>query len=141
MVFFLKAGQDDQGSQDDNGNQNGQGNGGNLYHQNGADNDGKDMPDIKSNRKKVVCRTETCESITTTVPIEVYTHADIGNIDLKCKQKHIKEAGTQKEAQGQKHIHKFEIVQEIFARIPIDFITEVATKEEKVDFVVHGCKK
>jgi len=141
MIFFLQGNQDNQGKQGDSDNQNGQGNGSNQNGQGNNDNEDQDKPNTENNRRKVVCRTETCESIMATVPIEVRAHTDIGNITLKCKRKHIKETGRQKGAEETKHIHKFEIVQEVFARIPIDFITEVAVKEEKVDFDVHECKK
>jgi len=157
MVFFRQnnqGNQDDQGNQgQDNGSQGGNGNNnsqnghdnGNEENNNNGSNNGNDNEDNDqndhdhnnslNNHKKVVCRTEICENITTVVPIDVYTHADIGNITLKCKRNHIKET------ERLKHTHKFEVVQEVFAHIPIDFVAEVTVKDEKTGFDVHECKK
>ena len=153
MVFLWQNNQDDQddqgngdqGCNGDQGNQNDHSNGNCEDNDNGdnngndnegdEDNDNEGNNDNLNNRKKVVCHTGICENIKTAVPIEVRTHTDIGNITLRCNGTHIKEI------KKLKHTYKFEVVQEVFARIPIDFITEVIIKDEKVDFDVHECKK
>jgi len=87
------------------------------------------------NKKLIVCPTKTCEDIKISVPVEVRTNTEIGNITLKCGGHHI----IKKQDKPQS-VSKFEIVQEISAEIPINFITEVEVKDEHVDFDVHDCK-
>ena len=87
-----------------------------------------------NHKKVIVCPTKTCEDITVSVPVEVKAHAAIGDIVLKCK-------GTRINGHYEpKNISKFEIVQEISAQIPIDFVTEVNVNDEHVVFDVHDCK-
>ena len=83
--------------------------------------------------EKVICHTETCENITIAVPVEVSAHADIGNIVLKCMGSRIIERDKPKK------VMKFEIVQDIFAKIPIEFIAEVKLDDECVDFELCAC--
>ncbi|MCL2225636.1 MAG: hypothetical protein FWB96_11780 [Defluviitaleaceae bacterium] len=82
--------------------------------------------------KKIVCHTETCEKITIAVPAEVSAHADIKAISLECEDKRVIK-------ERKRNSMKFEIVQEIFAKIPIDFVAEVEVKNETVDFDTHEC--
>jgi len=86
-------------------------------------------------KKFVVCPTKTCEDIVVAVPVEVRAHADVGNIVLKCKGNRIA-----KETEKPKNVSKFEIIQEISAQIPIEFVAEVEVKDERVNFDVHECK-
>lgn len=86
-------------------------------------------------KKSVACSTKTCEDITMAVPVEVRAHADVGNIVLKCKGNRIA-----KETEKPKNVSKFEIIQEISAQIPIEFVAEVEVKDERVNFDVHECK-
>jgi len=90
--------------------------------------------DNHGNHKKIKCQTETCEKVTLTVPVEISAHADVKNVSLKFGDKRII-----KEYDKPKKTLKLEVVQEIFAKIPIDFIAEVEIKDEKVDFDTHNC--
>jgi len=137
--------QDNQGEQDkpnDQGNQDNQGEQNKPDDQGNQDNqDEQNKPDDQENQDKhdkpdkIVCPAKVCEDITVTVPVEVRAHADIGNIVLKCM-------GTQivKEHEKPKNINKFKIVQKMFTQMPVDFITEVEVKDERVDFDLHVCK-
>ncbi|MCL2376230.1 MAG: hypothetical protein FWC76_02425 [Defluviitaleaceae bacterium] len=116
---------DDQGNQNNQGNQNDQGNQGN---QNDQGNQG-------NHERIVVCTTNTCQDIALAVPIEIRAHAYIGNILLKCKGHRIV-----KEADKPQGVARFEIVQDIFAQIPIDFVAEIEAKDQRVYFDVHECK-
>jgi len=93
-----------------------------------------DHHDNRGKHKKVMCHTETCEKITTTVPVKVKAHAHIGDVVLKCMEKRVV-----KEHDKPKNVVKIEIMQEIFAKIPIDFIAEVEVEDENVDFDAHEC--
>ncbi|MCL2202495.1 MAG: hypothetical protein FWB88_00950 [Defluviitaleaceae bacterium] len=85
-------------------------------------------------KKSIVCKTKTCENISFTVPVEVRAHADVRDIDLKCKGFYvIKDEGKHSK------VSKFEIVQEVSAQIPIDFVTEVEVRDEFVDFDPREC--
>jgi len=107
--------QNNQGDQD-NGNQGGH--------------DNHDKP-----KKIIVCSTKTGEDITMTVPVEVRAHVDIGNIVLKCMDKHIV-----KKPDKLPCISKFEIVQEMHVELPIDYIAEIEIMDEHVDFDVYEYK-
>jgi len=91
--------------------------------------------DKDKNKKLIVCPTKTCEDIKVSVPVEVRTNTQIGDIILKCNGSHIL-----KKQDKLPSVSKFEIVQEISAEIPINFITEVEVKDEHVDFDVHACE-
>jgi hypothetical protein len=84
-------------------------------------------------RKKTTCHTETCEKIAVKVPVEISAHANIRDITLNCADKHVVR-------EHERNSVKLEIVQEMFAKIPIDFIAEVEVKNEEVDFDTHACK-
>ena len=122
-----------QGDQGNHGNQNDQGQddqGGRDEHDNHDDQGGHDdqgKPDLQ-----VTCPVSIREDITITVPVEVHAHADVKNIKLECKGHHI-----DKESKVPKNVSKFEVVQEISAQIPIEFVTKVEVKEERVDFKLH----
>ena len=87
-------------------------------------------------RKTIVCPTKTCEDIEVSVPVEVHAHANVGEIELKCMGRHVVE-----ERKKPHDVLKFKIVQKTFAKIPIDFVTEVEVREEHVDFDMHKCMK
>ena len=126
--------QNDQGNQDNNnqgnGNQNDQGN----NYQNNQGNHGNNNEQDKL-IKHIVCPTQTCKDIALAVPVEVHAYADIGDITLKCKDR-----GIIRKPEKPKSISRFEITQEIFAYIPIDFIVEIEVKDERVDFDMYECK-
>jgi len=86
-------------------------------------------------KKIIACSTKTCEDITMAIPVEVLARADVGNIVLKCKENRIVKEGEKPE-----NVSKFEIIQEISAQIPIEFIAKVEVRDERVNFDVHGCK-
>ena len=86
-------------------------------------------------KKHIVCPTKTCEDIKIFVPVEVRAHANVGDIALKCKGHHIV-----KKQEKPQYVSKFEIVQDISAQIPVEFITEVEVKDERVDFDIKECK-
>jgi len=108
----------DQGNQDDQGNQNDRGN----------QND-HNKPD------GFVCATEICDDIKITVPVEVLTRTDVGRVELKCGEVHII-----RKNEKPPNVHKFEVIQKISAKIPINFITEVEVDIECVDFDASECK-
>jgi len=81
-----------------------------------------------------VCTTEICDDITITVPVEVLTRTDVGKIELKCGEVRII-----RESERPASVHRFEIVQEISAKIPIKFIAEVEVDVERVDFDASEC--
>jgi len=83
-------------------------------------------------RKKAKCSTETCEKISIAVPGEISAHANVKDAVLKCTDKRVVK-------EHKKNSMKFEIVQEMFAKIPIDFVAEVEVKDETVDFDTHEC--
>ena len=84
-------------------------------------------------KKQILCPTKTCEDITISVPVEVHARAQIGDIILKCKGQHINPHGKPQMTS------KFDIVHDISLGIPIDFITDVEVKNERVDFDLHKC--
>jgi len=86
-------------------------------------------------KKLVTCSTKTCEDITIAAPVEVHAHVNVGGIILKCKGNRIANEGDKP-----KNVSKFEIIQEIYAQIPIEFTAEVEVKEERVNFDVYECK-
>jgi len=91
--------------------------------------------DEHGEQKRIVCHAEACGNITMATPIEISAHANVGKIVLKCMNSHIAE-----NHERQKKVVKFEIVQEVFAKIPIDFIVEVELDDERVDFDLHECR-
>ena len=129
MLFYTKInpngldGKGNQGKQGDN--QNNQGNQDNHDNPNGCGH-GKS--------KRVVCPSKVCEDVKVTIPVEVRATVDVKNISLQCKGHHIKEYEGSKS-----RIHKFEIIQEVQAQIPIDVITEVEVEDERVDFHARKC--
>jgi len=96
----------------------------------------QDTSDKQGNQSKserqIVCPANVCEDITITVPVEVHAHADVKNIKLECKGHHIDKCHK-----TPKNVSKFEVVQEISAQIPIEFVARVEVKDERVDFRLH----
>jgi len=86
-------------------------------------------------KKAIKCSTKACDDIIFSVPVEIRTQTDIKEITLKCMGSHII-----KKHDNPGNINKFEIVQEVSAQIPIDFITEVEIKDDRVDFDVRVCQ-
>jgi len=82
-----------------------------------------------------VCAAEICDDITITVPVEVFTRTDVGKIELKCGEVRIV-----RESERPPNVHRFEVVQKISAKIPINFIAEVEVEVERVDFDASKCK-
>jgi len=95
------------------------------------------MDDKKTNHKKhLICPTQICQDIKIDLPVEVNASANVGHIQLNCKSRKIVE-----DSKTVKHVSKFDVVQEISARIPIEFVAEVEVKDERVDFgKPHECK-
>ena len=124
-MFFM---QDDLGSRDNHGEQGG----GQNSHSNNENQNGHN--DNHHNPKRLVCHSKTCEDVKVTVPVEVNATVDVKDIKLECKGHHINERDTQRTT-----THRFEIIQEIAAQIPIDVTTEIEIEEERVDFHAHKC--
>jgi len=112
----------EQGNQDEKGKQ---------YNPENEDNQGE----TTKPENVVVCPTKICEDITSVVPVEVHSYANIGNIVIKCMGSNVV-----KEKENSKNVSKFEVVQKVFTQIPIDFVTKVDVKNERVDFNVYECK-
>jgi hypothetical protein len=106
--------------------------GNNHGNQNNHEQNNSHNHDEKDKRKKTKCSTETCEKISIALPAEISAHADVKDIVLKCTDKRVVK-------EHKKNSMKLEIVQEMFAKIPIDFVAEVEVKDEKVDFDTHEC--
>ena len=85
-------------------------------------------------REHVECPSEVCSNINLAVPVEIRTHTDVGNIVLECRGYRI--VGDHSRP---RKVSRFEIIQEVFAKIPIEFITEVEVERERVDIDVHPC--
>jgi len=91
-------------------------------------------------KKVVTCPTLTCDDITLSVPVEVNARADVGTIVLKCNgSRIIVQDPKAKEPEKPKDKSRFEIVQDVHAKIPIHFVTEVIVKDERVDFDIRNC--
>jgi len=115
-----------------NGNQNEQGNESDQGGNNNQGNQGTPNHDIKD---KIVCHAEVYEDIAVKVPVEFSTSADVGNILFECGASHI-----ENEHKATKHTHKFEFVQKLSAKIPINVNAAVKVDGESVDFAVRKCE-
>ena len=92
------------------------------------------MEQENKRKKQIVCPANVCEDVTITLPIETNAHVDIGDIELKCKERLITK-------EHDKHKNKItaHVIQKVSLKIPIKFITEVDVRDEQVDFKVQEC--
>jgi len=81
------------------------------------------------NKKHLSCPTQIHQDITIDLPVEVSANANVGKIQLGCKSRKIVE-----NSKKVKHVSKFDVVQEISAKIPVEFVAEVEVKDERVEF-------
>ena len=89
-----------------------------------------------NHKKHIICPTQICQDIKIDLPVEVSANANVGDIQLHCKSRKIVE-----DSKTLKHVSKFNVLQEISAKIPVQFVTEVDVKDERVEFSKpHECK-
>jgi len=88
----------------------------------------------ENHHKTHMCPAEVCANATITAPFDFSAQANVGTIVVECAGRHI----VTKHERDSKTI-RFEVIQEVHAKIPIDFVTELKTFDEEVNFDVREC--
>ena len=88
--------------------------------------------ELDNKKKVIVCPSRTYEEISIAVPVEVHAHANVGEIVLRCRGHRII-----KDCDRGRKKNRYTIVQEVSVLVPIECVTEVEVKDERVDYDVH----
>jgi len=88
----------------------------------------------QDNTEKIRCPAEICANAKVVAPFNMSARADVGKITLHCAGRHI--TGNH---ENSAIVKRFEVVQEITAKIPIEFITTVEKHQETAEFAIQEC--